>query len=98
MGLAAVLCSLSREDLLAAFVWLAKYQDQLNTLRSDCMALEPEPAKSKLIMDWPVMQGTRMQIWLARIGDLPCDNESLKRVVPALGRYADALAISKVND
>lgn len=71
----------SGKKYLALVRFLAKYQDDLNDLREQCMGMTPEECKDALIMRWPVIQGTSNQIALKRIGDQEYD---IKLVAKAL--------------
>ena len=70
--------------LLALVRFLAKYQDDLNDLRNQCIGMTPEECKDALIMRWPVVQGTANQIALKRIGELAYDTKLVAEAVNAL--------------
>jgi hypothetical protein len=68
-------------DLLALVAWLAGYQEHLNSLRYDWIAMIPEECRASVILKWPLVQGTRNQINLKSIGDMPWTSEQVSRAV-----------------
>ena len=74
-------------DLMSLVVFLAKYQCDLNKLRTSTFNMEPEEVKDAIIMKWPVIQGTRSQINLERIGEMKSDPQGVARAVSRILEY-----------
>lgn len=71
-------------DLLALVVFLAKHHDELEALRYSLYAMTPEECKDAVVMKWPIVQGTRNQINLKRIGEMDYDSKAVGRAVTAI--------------
>jgi|DEB0MinimDraft_3_1074331.scaffolds.fasta_scaffold82675_3 hypothetical protein len=71
-------------DLLALVVFLAKHHDQLEALRYSLYAMTPEECKDAVVMNWPIVQGTRNQINLKQIGEMEYDSKAVGRAIAAI--------------
>jgi len=70
-----------KTDLQALVIWLCSYQADLNALRDSLLLKTPAEMEEALIVDWPMVQGTRNKLNLARIGAMPCDLAAMTRAV-----------------
>lgn len=59
---------LKEKDLINLICWLAQTVSEMDNVRSEALSLEPEECKDKLAMSFPVVQGTKNQFSLTRIG------------------------------
>jgi hypothetical protein len=61
--------------------FLCQYQDKLNSLRSRAVEVYPvldlEKIREMIVMEWPLIQGTRNKMALERIGSQPFDKASI---------------------
>lgn len=95
--------NVTREELFAMVVWLARYQDKLNDLRHSIIdqsvknriAGLADNTLNRVMMDWPIVQGSQNQIWLKRIGELEFDNAACGRALAELGSHATVEAFRK---
>lgn len=93
--------SVSREDLIDLCIFLARYQAQLQNIRSLCgMMTGDDKAKAweTVMFHWPVIQGSRNQIHLLRIGELEYDDDAVSRAVKGAGEPAALLAAQKAKE
>ena len=67
--------------------FLAKQERRTEQLRADLLLLlhkgEIEEARDVLAMKWPIVQGTRNQLDLEKVGNQECD---LSKIQPAIKR------------
>jgi hypothetical protein len=92
--------SVSREDLIHLCIFLAGYQAKLQDVRGKCQSMVGEDkaqAWETVIYHWPIIQGSRHQIHLLRIGELDYDPAAVSRAIKGAGEPAAALAFQKAN-
>ena len=96
----ALFASVSREDLIHLCIFLAGYQAKLQDVRGKCMSIvgdDRSKAWDAVINHWPIIQGSRNQIHLIRIGELGYDPDAVARAVKGAGEPAAQLAFEKAN-
>ena len=92
--------SVSRDDLIHLCIFLAGYQAKLQDVRGKCMSMvgdDRSKAWDAVINHWPIIQGSRNQIHLIRIGELEYDPAAVARAVKGAGEPAAQLAFHKAN-
>lgn len=92
--------SVSRDDLIHLCIFLAGYQAKLQDVRGKCMSMvgdDRSKAWDAVINHWPIIQGSRNQIHLIRIGELEYDPAAVARAVKGAGEPAAQLAFQKAN-
>jgi hypothetical protein len=62
-------------------IFLAKLWSDLDDLRYRVMGMSPEGCREAIIMQWPVLQGTRNQMDIRRLGTLPHQPQAIPREV-----------------
>jgi hypothetical protein len=93
-GCDALFASVSREDLIHLCIFLAGYQAKLQDVRGECMSMvgdDRSKAWETVINHWPIIQGSRNQIHLIRIGELGYDPAAVARAVKGAGEPAAQL-------
>ena len=73
-------------DMLALVCFLAKYQEDLNKLRYKIYAWKEEDGdlQDYIVGQWPVIQGTRNQMNLAKIGEMEFDHTRIPKAVASI--------------
>ena len=75
----------SREDLMALIEWLSHTVMKYHDLRHEAIALPPDECKETVMMEFPVIQGSKLQQKLREIGDRALghdfDQEALRRAL-----------------
>ena len=68
-------------EVLHLVRFLAKLWHDEQDLRNEAYSLPDEQVKKFLIMEWPVVQGTRNLLNLSSIGKQPYDNAAVAKAV-----------------
>lgn len=65
-------------------IFLAKAHMEWHNLRGEAMSLSPDECQEFLIMKFPMIQGTRNQFDLEKVGALPHDTKNIRKAVDLL--------------
>lgn len=90
------------EELKDLVRFLAHAHMEWESLRLKALALPPEECKEFLSLKFPVMQGTRNRIALAKIGEQDCNMENVGKAIKymnvesILARVTDGLKTAKI--
>jgi hypothetical protein len=77
---------LNSTDLLALVCFLAKVHNQVDQLRYKVYSWRPEDGdlRDYLVGQWPVIQGTKNQFDLEKIGEIEFDHTRIRKAVDAI--------------
>jgi len=77
---------LNSTDLLALVCFLAKVHKQVDQLRYKVYSWKPEDGdlREYLVGQWPVIQGTKNQFDLEKIGEMDFDHTRIRKAVEAI--------------
>ena len=77
---------LNSTDLLALVCFLAKVHKQVDQMRYKVYSWKPEDGdlRDYLIGQWPVIQGTKNQFDLEKIGEIEFDHKRIRKAVDSI--------------
>lgn len=81
--LAAKLTEREREwEYKSAFIFMCEVWEELDTLRTKLITQKDKTTvQDKLVMEWPMIQGTRNQMNLRKIAKIPYDKAQVAKAV-----------------